>query len=599
MDTGRRTRNFLLLLGAISLLAFSVRIGVSLDLARNDPEVSRPSPGTDMATYMELSRRISEGRIDEPFSYQPFYYAAFLPALHILFGKGIVPVLLAQSLLSAATVLLAGISAAWIVGKRAGIIAGLLCAFSSSLCLYVPYHLIEAMQAFWIAALVFFATAALKRRLALLWFVAGLMLSFSILSRGNMWIFAPGIFLAAIRSGLENGRSKALLFSGAFIVAVIAPQIPFSVWNSAKTGAFCGAAVRGDSVLALGNNPESPPGGVVYSETYRDWSARTEEMGMMGRIVAWAWSEPLAFAELQSRKILLFWDHREIANNVGFGSNGNRSWIWRVFCIVPGSLISAMALAHLAGKALGRRIPRVVAEAENLLIYFVLSYCLATAAFYNLDRYRSGILPVLAVFAGAFADGWIRRLAKWNGGQGKKLGGELPGLLFGIFIVFFAYDAYRAYEPLTMRMVRPHGTRTTLSKGTTMIHDNGPEAFGSWEFAELKVGSRIEKTFDVSGTDHGGEARFLIALFSPGPGTALVEANGLERRIVFEKAGLREEEFQFEQCPDGKVMISINGAGAGLFAWIDRQRDYGRTLIGGKSPGGELACRMYYSPTDK
>ena len=74
-------KHFYILLVLLAGAGFLLRMQVCRDLIDSDAQVSRPSAGTDMATYKELSERIMKGEYDEQFYYQPFYYAVFLPVV--------------------------------------------------------------------------------------------------------------------------------------------------------------------------------------------------------------------------------------------------------------------------------------------------------------------------------------------------------------------------------------------------------------------------------------------------------------------------------------------------------------------------------------
>ncbi len=593
----------------IFLVALALRIAVSIELFHNDVQVSRPSGGTDMATYVELSRKIADGSFSGPFYYQPFYYAVFLPAIIFVFGKGVLPVLLVQSFISALTVLFAALSAAMLGGRRAGAIAAILATFSSCLCLYVPYHLIETMQAFWIVLIAYISILASRRGDWRLWGVCGLIVSFSILSRGNIWFLVPGIALASFLGGMRRGRP--ILFPLLFLAMVVLPQLPFSCWNHLRTGKLSGPSTAAGAVLGLGNTPEAPPGGrnpglgagpMEYPETYLDWSGHQDETGIAGRIREWAFSEPLAFLELQFRKVLLFWDHREIPNNIAFEHNGMKSLVWRFLCFVPTSVLLCGFVAWVVSAFLnfaGRFRPRNLATPSAhlfsptlLCAYCVLAYWLATAAFYNLARFRNPSLPLLAIFAGIFADDAVRTLRSGDESRGRRIRIAVLSMIFAVFVVFFSFDAYRYYEPCIMKMARPRGTRVELSGGRTLILDNGPFTFGGWEMLELKEGMRIEKIFEAGGLGHGRTARFALDLFFLVPGEMIFDMNGKECRVSAENGGQLKKILELGELDRPVVTITVKRLDCQPFALLDRQRDYRRTLLDGKPAGGELVSSL-------
>ncbi|MEI6422299.1 MAG: glycosyltransferase family 39 protein, partial [Lentisphaerota bacterium] len=383
----------------------------------SDPQVSRPSASTDMATYKELSERIMKGEYTEAFYYQPFYYAVFLPLVHKILGQGIWPVMAAQAFLSALTVFFAALCAAKLWGKRAGLATAFLVAFSAVLVLYTPYHLIEVLQAFWITMILYAAIIAWRSGKTLHWGITGLLVSLSILTRGNVWFFVPGLFIAAAlccRVPFPKNAtwyylkqfSLKMIPALVFLVMIFLPQLPFALRNSHITGKFSGPSTAASAVLALGNTPEAPPGGrnpglgpgpMEYPETYHAWMGKDKEIPVSRRIFEWFKEEPAAFLELQFRKMLLFWDRHEIPNNIAFEYQGEKSATFKNLAIVPTSLIMAMALGCLfhylffhakSGFMRLRNRPRLL-----ILFYLIISYCLATVAFYILARFRLPCVP--------------------------------------------------------------------------------------------------------------------------------------------------------------------------------------------------------------
>ena len=59
-----------------------------------------------------------------------------------------------------------------------------------------------------------------------------------------------------------------------------------------------------------------------YPPAFHLWMAEAGEISVAEQILRWAEQEPLAFAELQFRKLLLFWDWRDIPNNVALYGEG-------------------------------------------------------------------------------------------------------------------------------------------------------------------------------------------------------------------------------------------------------------------------------------
>ena len=608
-------KNFYIFLVVIASAGFLLRMQVCRELIDSDVQVSRPSAGTDMATYKELSERMERGEYNGAFYYQPFYYAVFLPLVHKILGQGIWPVMAAQAFLSALTVFFAALCAAKLWGKRAGAVTAFLVAFSAVLVLYTPYHLIEILQAFWVTMIFYCSLVAWRSGKTFHWAITGLLVSFSILTRGNIWFFVPGLFAAACFSGFARKfsgntpqlKQHLLKITPAlvFIVMLVLPQIPFALRNSHISGKLSGPSTAAGAVLALGNTPEAPPGGrnpglgpgpMEYPETYHAWMEKEKEMSVAGQIFEWFKEEPAAFLELQFRKMLLFWDHREIPNNIAFEYQGEKSSTFKIFAVVPTSLIMAMALgclfhylfsrANLRFRSIGKH-PRAL-----ILFYLLVSFFLATAAFYILARFRLPSVPLLAIGAGGFTGVLLVNMRRR--GWRKLVTASVIPLLLGLFIVFSAYDLYRySLESRVMRLVRPFGIRSELQGNKILYMDNGPLSFGSWTPLELKEGRIVKKKFSLRDSPDGGTAKFAVPIACEIPGKLKIEVNGNLQSFDL-KQGMNEKTFEIPfTALNPQVVIKAVYLDCKAYLILDYQRDYGRTEIDGKKAGAELVSKLY------
>ncbi|HPO91686.1 MAG TPA: hypothetical protein PLJ44_11305, partial [Victivallales bacterium] len=427
---------------------------------------------------------------------------------------------------------------------------------------------------------------------------------FAILTRGNIWFFTPGIAIFAFISGIKKNLSRGLIFSIIFTIIVIIPQLPFAYWNYLKTSKFKGASTAAEAVLGLGNTPEAPPGGrnpgfgpgpMEYPETYMEWASQQK---ISERIIEWAFSEPLAFLELQFRKLLLFWDYREIPNNIAFEYNGQKSIIWKTFALIRTSILITLALSwiffhfFLIFKRKKSALKKFFNYPLLLNIYFILAYWLATAAFYNLERFRVPSLPLFAIFAGFFICDFCKIFIYKNKAEYYKLKFLLISIFISVFIVFFSYDCYRFYEPSIMRFIRPDGTKVKLNEEKTLILDNGPFTFGGWELIALKEGDEILKKFSIP-FQAGCVAKFSFEIYFLTSGKVVLEVNGIEKEISSDHEGKVEKIISLENLPAPEINIKIKTLDAKILTVIDTQRNYLRTFINKKNPGGELVSRLY------
>ena len=292
----------------------------------------------------------------------------------------------------------------------------------------------------------------------------------------------------------------------------------------------------------------------------------------------WEWfrAHTGAFLELQFRKILLFWDGREIPNNVSLYGEGRTNpalfWLeWGGF--------NPLVVLGVAGMLLGMaRLKR--GEGGVWLLYgCVVMYWLSIAMFYDLSRFRAPILPLAAVFAGAVPDFLLRRKS-----TPQRRMTAVAAVLAGVFVSAFAYELYRNNcEAAVMRLVRPDGTKIVDRDGRAWIFDHGPQTFGAWNGIPAKPGTKLEKRF-VGGVG-AGKMRLKVFALSPGPFRTTAGVCDL-------REGENEVDLSVAEDPRGWFFLEILDAPPDAMLILDLQRDYGRTRINGEKAPGELVSRL-------
>jgi len=615
------SKKFIIILLGIVLVALLLRLGAGFDLqAANEGRnaVNTPSPYTDMATYKRLAELISQGDFEDPFylnnchKYQPFYNSVFLPLIYLILGYSSSALIIAQSLLGAATVYLVGLSTAKVWTRQAAIIAALMTAFSQILILYTPYLLVVTLQAFWLTLIFYTAVSAFKSGKKLHWATCAIVVSCAILSRGNVWFMVPGIIAMAVYSlVLQKDKEKALwhkiwkscAVGMIFLVLVILPQIPFAYRNSVLLKRFCGPSSDAAAVLSLGNTPESPPGGreegwgpgpMEYPPTYAVWAAKDSPISVPTRIWRWFYKEPLAYIELNFRKLLLFWDYREIPNNVSLDFSLKQSkclsygFLWSVFILIP----ALAGICTLIWRSLKKRDAKML-----LLIYLIVSYSLATIAFYILARFRAPLIPLLAIMGGIF----LNRVYRVCKNDHRHL--YIPYVIaFCATTVtcFLAYDNYRSEcEASVMQKVRPNGVRVEMRNNKIMYLDNGPRTFGGWSVRPFSSGTDLRKKFKINKISEGAVTELQLSLVFQDAGEATLRVNDKLERIIASRPGLNQKTFVIPVSSSGEVNINLVSSTCGISYIVDTQRQYGRSSIDTYPIKGEIVCRLFISPNSK
>ena len=582
-------RFFIPLLWGIALLGFLLRLGAACEFSGINGGANNmlsPPAVSDLRTYITLGSEIARGIFPKEFYYQPFYYAVFLPAVYLLSGTSLWAVAVIQCLLGGFTVLFAGLTARELFGRAAGVLAALFTAVSTPLLLYAPFHQNETLQAFNLTLLFFLFLKALRKRNLVYWALTGLMAGIALLTRGNALLFLPLLLAGLWLMKHVPLRRKAVL-TLVFLVCFLAPQIPFIAHNTAAKGRLTGPSTAADAVLALGNTPEAPPGGrnaglpagpMEYPPSFHSWMANAAKgVSVPRQMFGWMCREPGAFFELQFRKLLLFWDGRELPNNVSLYGEGKHSLILAV--LLPGRSHLGLALA-LAGMFLfvTRSFSSGTRRRAYLYIFCVI-YWGAVALFYILSRFRAPIIPLTQVFAGAFLASLILRWKRWE--RNRKILWLLC-LAAGLFFTVRAYDLYADnLEPALMRAFRPAGTVTE-----TGVLDNGPFTCGAWNTAELAPGTRVGKRIALP-ADRRGNWKWQV--FSPEKGTMIVRIGGSEKLLPL-VSGMNELTFPGPT----EIEIELLSAPQGCAAVFDARRNYGRSTLDGEKLRGEWVMRFTF-----
>ncbi len=496
-------KKFKILLYMIAMTGMLLRIVSSYELARVYPPVTQPTSVTDMYTYQKLAKDVLSGEYDyrQGFYYQPFYYVVFLPLVFSIGGENVHSVIIAQSLLGALVIWIIGIVFANLFGKWTGILAALITAGNRMLIFYTSFTLIEILQSFWISLMFYLTVIAIKKSQPGTWLILGLVTGCAITTRGNIILFMPlsALFIFYI---YRNKLIKFILILLLYMAGSYLPQLPFAMVNYRAVGTWVGASTAGPAVLALGNTPESPPGGrdpdsgpgpMEYPISYHEWVRLAQlspdkNIPISHSIWKWVKQEPGAYCELKLRMMLLFWNHVEIPNNVALSTNGVKipAKIVQHPMLVDFILIGTLSLVGISILATDKRwtlrclIP----------VFFVGIYSVAVILFYMLARFRLPIIPILCGLSGfaILRIGRICWLWRYHHLKIKSILYHSIILTGSYLVVAWGYDLYRSQlEPIIIRWVRPQGVQLDLAD-QFLIKDHGPQSFGGWQPIELKSG---------------------------------------------------------------------------------------------------------------
>lgn len=514
-------KKYLIILGIISLMALALRLIAGWQMYKSVPAVFDPSSQTDMYTYLLYGKQFAEGTYNShggAYYYQPFYYAVFLRVLFTIFGSDPLVVVIAQSILGAATIFLTGILGARLGGKKAGIIAALILTLFRNHILYTPFALIAILQTFLITLSVYLVFIAFDKKKWQYWALVGLVMSCSILSRGNFLLLIPFVMFFIWRVH-KPGVKSVLIPMAAFLLAVYLPQMPFSLKNYQVTGEWTGPSTAGDIVLSIGNNPDAPPGTEdlpgphyinydEYSEVSHWPQEKDQELG--DSIKSWIKNNPLHWLEMKFKTLFLYVSNHEAYNNITLSQSLRalpwlNSYILLDFWIVAIPFLVLLIRIVLSGKFSKRK--------NNYLLITVIVYSASIVIFYVLSRYKLPIIPLLSVCAGMEFVRWVQMFKSTD--KKRKLLLALT-LLFSMFLVLRWFDIYHlTFGPSISKSLLPNG-RFFETEKALYVKDVGNPRWGGWEPQLIENRLFLNKKFIVpKEVNSSGTLRLYCGVVEP------------------------------------------------------------------------------------
>jgi hypothetical protein len=447
------------------------------------------------------------------------------------------------------------------------------------------------LQAFWLALLAYLLVTAWRHPVWWRWCLVAAVASAATLTRGNVLLLVPGL-LAVLVWRHRRQPVLAIGMAVAFVAVVYLPQLPFAIRNYHHYGRWTGPSSAMDAVLALGNTPEAPPGGLEYPPSYNEAMRLAslpdgERVSVLTQMRHWALAKPLQFLELKFRTFLLFWNRQEVPNNVSIGYHGKDSWLLRAPVLIGFAVIGTLGV-------FGMLLSWRWRSPARLYLYFaVLMYCAGTVLFYVLARFRIPVVPLVCVFAGNGVVLGYERFRRAAGEEGRQRRLLLVfGLVCAAFLVCGAFQIYQErFEAAVMRWVRPDGVRVALPD-RVIYEDHGPlSGIGGVVPQELPPdGTLIGKRFVGIQESTARSAILRVPLLRSDDLEVEFQLQGCEMRQdpAVPKWEKDMRGFSWMNIPvtlgpveDGGVQLGIGlharqGQAGVLF---DRYRDYGRTRV--------------------
>lgn len=552
-------------LSAIFVCALALRL-VYLSQASDCPLLFYP--GLDPQAYDQWAQKIADGNwLGDRIFYQSPLYPYYLGIFYALLGRRLVWVYVSQILIGSIDCLIVYGIGNKVFGKRVGLMAGFFAAAYKPFIFYDSMLLKTFLEVFLIDLSILLTLAAAENGKRRTGFFAGLALGLGTLARDNFLLmvfwFAPWLF-ARLRGKNQGGHAVFFLAGFALVIAVCAArnlavgrdmvlttsQAGQNFYIGNHRGNLTGTYVAPDFVTA---NP-------FFEETdfYKEAVKRTGRMLMLPSAVSNFWfqetfkeirADRALFLERVGLKLLLFWNFKEIADNVSYYLfKKDFSWLLRTPLLEFG-YIAPFALLGLT-LALRRR-------KGMLLAGYVIIYWLSVSMFFIFARYRLVVMGPFLVLAGY----GIENIYFWVKDKKRRQTGLALLLLALFFLLVWRPLVYRpliketldyAYYNLGNSYARAGKYKQAITAYQNAISEN-PDRVDFW----INLGKAREYTGDNQGAwrDYSRAARM-----APGKASAHLNLGMILYKLGDYQASRAEMERALELEPglkDAKMYLKM------------------------------------------
>jgi tetratricopeptide (TPR) repeat protein len=388
------------------------------------------TPVMDPTYHHEWAQHIASGQsfVEGPFFRAPLY-PYLLGAVYFIFGDGPWAPRILQILLGSLSALLTFFIALRVFNLKTARVAGVIVAMAGTLIFYDGQLLIPTL-AIWLDLFgVYLLLEGLDRKQWWWYALSGLITGLSAIARPTILLFAVvAVFWLLLR------RQKLLKSVAIYILALIIPMIPVTIYNWAVSGQFVPIATYGGLNFYIGNNLTSDGATAKIPGARQDWwgmmedseKIADEESGeklnefeqssfWLNKTFDEIIDNPGHFIGLLGRKFLLLINGQELSNNFDLYFFAHQTTIlrllmWHALVYFPWGLVMPLAVCGLVLAPLWKR--NIL-----LLFLFICSYVLAVVLFFVTARYRLPLFPILAIFAGyALTQCWSVLRRKGLGG---------------------------------------------------------------------------------------------------------------------------------------------------------------------------------------
>ncbi|HEX7400880.1 MAG TPA: tetratricopeptide repeat protein [candidate division Zixibacteria bacterium] len=420
----------------VFILALFVRMIYLLQVKANPHFFS---PTMDPLYHDVWGQNIAGGNLigGKVFFRAPFY-AYFLAGVYKLFGHNYIIPRLIQHLVGSLSCVLIYSLGKKLFNRQVAIISGLLAAAYGMFWYYEDELLLDSLLVFFDLLLIWLLLQAREKPKFSSWFMAGVILGFSAITRPNILFFVPFVWLwifLIFRKG--KPFKQVAVYGAAFLMGGILIISPVALRNLLVGKDLVLVASQGGINFYIGNNRNSDGmSAIFYKEDwqYRDFQQTAEkETGRSlkpSEISNYYYRKGIDFFlqyptqafKLLIKKLYLFWNRFEISNNQDIYFFRRYSSLIRItplgfWLIAPLGLVGMLLSLVSVGNSKGNKIGHALNSKSNIAlprlswdrllpILFIFSYMITVVIFFVTARFRIPVIPFLIIFSG-FALFWV------------------------------------------------------------------------------------------------------------------------------------------------------------------------------------------------
>ena len=308
------------LLLSIFILSLSLRV-IYLVQIKGNPFFYDLPPGTDMRTYDLIAMEVVGGKwLAGGVKIPSLYPCLFLPTIYFLFGHNLLMVRLIQSILGSLGCILLYFIARRIFSQKAAFLSALMAAFYGIFIIYEGAILSEALLNFLIILTMLSLLRVTEQPSLANKIASGLWLGLAVAIKPSVLVFLPFVLIWF----LIIFRRRAMINFLTICLMMLLTAAPFIVRAYLISHEFILVRTGGGAIFLMGNNPSAsgtfcyPSPEVTASLVEKGKGESPSEQDRLAYQAAFKFikENPGKFLRLTIRKFLLFWDSREIPNNI-------------------------------------------------------------------------------------------------------------------------------------------------------------------------------------------------------------------------------------------------------------------------------------------